>query len=155
MRFLLDRFISHTPSFQHMLINKTQSLIRFSEVDSMRIVWHGNYVKYLEDGREAFGREFGLGYYDVFKHGLMTPIVKLDVNYKQNVRYDETITIETKFVVTDAAKIIFDYKIYRDSDKKVALTARSTQVFIDKEGNLQLTNPDFYIEWKKKWGLLA
>lgn len=148
-------FTYNAPFLTNMLINKTQSLIRFSEVDSMRIVWHGNYVKYLEDGREAFGREFGLGYYDVFNHGLMTPIVKLDVNYKQNVRYDETITIETKFVLTDAAKIIFDYKIYRDTDNKVALTARSTQVFIDKQGVLQLTNPDFYMEWKKKWGLIA
>ena len=26
--------------------------IRFSEVDSMGVVWHGSFVKYLEDGRE-------------------------------------------------------------------------------------------------------
>ena len=34
--------------------------IRFSEVDSMNIVWHGSYMMYFEDAREAFGREFGL-----------------------------------------------------------------------------------------------
>ena len=26
--------------------------VRFSEVDSMQIVWHGHYVKYMEEGRE-------------------------------------------------------------------------------------------------------
>ena len=31
--------------------------IRFSEVDSMKIVWHGSYAKYFEDAREAFGKE--------------------------------------------------------------------------------------------------
>ena len=29
--------------------------VRFNEVDSMAIVWHGNYVKYFEDARIAFG----------------------------------------------------------------------------------------------------
>ena len=40
------------------LVNKTSLRVRFSEVDSMQIVWHGEYVRYFEDGREAFGREF-------------------------------------------------------------------------------------------------
>ncbi len=36
--------------------------IRFSEVDSMNIVWHGSYMMYFEDAREAFGREYGIAY---------------------------------------------------------------------------------------------
>lgn len=136
------------------LVNTTESIVRFSEVDSMKVVWHGNYVKFLEDGREAFGREYGLGYYDVFNHGLMTPIVKLDLNYKRMTSYGETIKIVTEFVSTDAAKIIFNYKIFRNSDNLVVLTAQSTQAFIDNNGALQLTNPAFYIDWKKRWNLL-
>ena len=52
--------------------------IKFSEVDSLRVVWHGNYVRYFEDGREAFGRQYGLGYLDIFENGnLAVPIVDL------------------------------------------------------------------------------
>ena len=137
----------------NLIRNRTTTQIRFSEVDSLGIVWHGNYVKYLEDGREAFGREFGLGYYDVYEFGLLIPIVKLDMDFKLQVRYGEGIVIETTFVNDEAAKIIFDYTIYRKSDDAVALTARSTQVFIDEKGMLELTNPDFYLNWKKKMGL--
>jgi len=133
--------------------NRTTTQIRFSEVDSLSIVWHGNYVSYLEDGREAFGREFGLGYYDVYEFGLLIPIVKLDMDFKLQVRYGEEIIIETTFVNDEAAKIIFDYTIYRKSDDAVVLTARSTQVFIDEKGMLELTNPDFYLNWKKRIGL--
>ena len=122
-------------------------------MDSLGIVWHGNYVNYLEDGREAFGREFGLGYYDVYEFGLLIPIVKLDMDFKLQVRYGEEIVIETTFVNDEAAKIIFDYTIYRKSDDAVVLTARSTQVFIDEKGMLELTNPDFYLNWKKRMGL--
>jgi acyl-CoA thioester hydrolase len=120
---------------------------------SMR-VWHGNYIKYLEDGREAFGREFGMGYNDVFEKGFMTPIVKLDINYTKQTRYGEQVVIETKFVRTDAAKIIFDYKIWRKSDKAVVLKARSIQVFIDLKGEMEISNPEFYIEWQRKFGLV-
>ena len=35
--------------------------IRFSEVDSMNIVWHGAYPLYFEDAREAFGKKYDLG----------------------------------------------------------------------------------------------
>ena len=57
--------------------------IRFNEVDSLSIVWHGNYVKYLEDGREDFGNKFGIGYLHVKKAGYIIPIVDLKIQYKK------------------------------------------------------------------------
>ena len=59
-----------------MLINKKEIEVRFHEVDSLRIVWHGNFIKYFEIGREAFGKEFGLTYMQVYDHGFFMPIVK-------------------------------------------------------------------------------
>jgi len=131
----------------------TQTKVRFSEVDSMGIVWHGNYIKYLEDGREAFGREYGLGYLDVYQQQALTPIVKVEMDYKQYIKYGEDIIIETEYINTPAAKLVFKYKIFRAEDKKLALTAQTTQVFVDKQGELMLTNPEFYVAWKTKWGL--
>ena len=32
--------------------------VRFSEVDSMNVVWHGSYMLYFEDAREEFGRKY-------------------------------------------------------------------------------------------------
>lgn len=135
------------------LKNVTETVVRFSEVDSMKVVWHGNYVKYLEDGREAFGREFDLGYMDVYAEKVMTPIVKLDIDYKNYLTYQEKIRIETEFVDQVAAKIVFNYKIYRCSDNKLVLSAKSIQIFTDINGELLLTNPSFFDEWKKKRGL--
>ena len=136
------------------LVNRVETKVRFSEVDSMRVVWHGNYVKYLEDGREAFGNEFTLAYYDAFGNGFMTPIVKLDIDYKRMIKYGEKIIIETEYIPTKAAKIVFKYKIYNADTKKIAVAATTTQIFLDKNSELHLTNPNFYIEWQKKWGLI-
>lgn len=73
------------------LVNKTSLRVRFSEVDSMQIVWHGEYVRYFEDGREAFGREFaGLGYMDIYASGYTAPVVELHLQYRKPLKVNDT-----------------------------------------------------------------
>lgn len=136
------------------LINSCKVKVRFSEVDSMAVVWHGNYVKYLEDGREAFGLQFGVGYNEIFANGYMTPVVKMELNYTRSVKYGEDLIVETTFVNSESAKIIFDYRILRALNNEVVLKARTVQVFVDMQGIMELSKPAFYTEWKKKNGLI-
>jgi acyl-CoA thioester hydrolase len=128
--------------------------IRFHEVDSLRIVWHGHYLKYFEDGREAFGRKYGIGYMDVFDLGLLTPLVNVNCDYKKPVKYGDPVMLETTYVDCEAAKIQFKFTLYHAHTKEVYTTGESTQVFINPQGELYLTPPPFFVDWKKKWGLL-
>ena len=135
------------------LVDHKEIIVRFSEVDSMRIVWHGNYLKYFEDGRESFGLKYSLGYLDVYKHNVMIPIVKVNCDYKRPLGSGDTAIVETRFIATEAAKIVFDYTIYRQKDHEVAAIGSSTQVFLTPQGELLLTAPEFFTGWKKKWGV--
>ncbi len=135
------------------LIDRTEIKVRFSEVDSMRIVWHGNYLKYFEDGRESFGLKYQLGYLDVYKHNVMIPLVKINCDFKRPLEYGDTAIVETRFVNTEAAKIVFEYTVFRKSDNEVMATGSSVQVFLTPEAELLLTPPEFFIAWKKHWGI--
>ena len=127
--------------------------VRFSEADMLQIVWHGHYVDYLEDGRQAFGEKYGIGYLQVYEYGFSIPIVKLNIDYKQPLRFSDTAIVETRYVSTEAAKLIFHYTIKNKATGKVIATAETIQVFVDTGGLLSLTVPDFFVEWKRKWGL--
>ena len=127
--------------------------VRFNETDPLGIVWHGYYITYFEDGREAFGREHGISYLDVHEHGYTTPIVKSICEHKLSLRYGDVARIEATIVDTPAAKMIFRYTIF-DANNEVACTGETVQVFLDKNGDLLLTNPPFYEAWKRKVGLL-
>ena len=127
--------------------------VRFSEVDSMQIVWHGHYVKYMEEGREDFGRKFGINYMLIKAEGYTAPVVKLSCDYKKTLSYDDTVIVETRYEDTPAAKITYSFKIFRGSDKELVATGESVQVFLDMNGELVLTIPPFFAVWKKKWGL--
>ncbi len=136
------------------LISKTEFAVRFSEVDSMNIVWHGNYVCYLEDGREAFGQEYpGLGYADIRDSGYGTPIVDMQVQFRSPLRLGERAVIETRYMNCDAAKICFEYEIRRADNGQVVATASTVQVFVDGKGELELVNPSFYLKWKERWSV--
>ena len=131
------------------LSTKKQLDIRFSEVDSMGVAWHGSYMMYLEDAREAFGAKYDLGYLRFFGEGYYAPLVDVQLKYKQPIIYGMHPVIEITYTPTEAAKIVFDYKI-TDGDNLLA-TAHTVQVFMDKEYKLVLGNPPFFEEWKKKW----
>lgn len=128
--------------------------IRFSEVDSMNIVWHGSYPLYFEDAREAFGEKYGLGYMTIFSNGYYAPLVELSFKYKKPLVYEMKPSIIITYVPTESAKIVFHYEIVDERDGTVLATGRSVQVFMDKNYQLVWENPEFYRKWKEKWEVL-
>jgi acyl-CoA thioester hydrolase len=133
------------------LVSRTEVPVRFNEVDSLGIAWHGHYVRYFEDGREAFGAEHGLGYLDVYRHGLVTPIVKLSCDYKRPLAYGDSILIETTFTDSPAARIHFSYKLYHLGRQELVAEGQTTQVFLELESRTLLLNtPPFFEDWKQR-----
>jgi acyl-CoA thioester hydrolase len=137
------------------LINILEFDVRFSEADPLGIVWHGHYIRYFEDGRESFGKQYGLGYLDFFRNGFVIPVVKLECEYKRSLKYGDRVLVETEFVPVEAAKVIFRYRLLNSSTMELAATGSSIQVFLDKDETiLQLNNPPFFYDWKKQNGLI-
>ncbi|MGB0402849.1 MAG: acyl-CoA thioesterase [Salibacteraceae bacterium] len=127
--------------------------IRFNEVDSLGIVWHGNFVKYLEDGREDFGAKHGLTYLDFKANNHAIPIVKCDIDYKRVIKYGDEIDVETTFCDSPAAKLKFTYRILNSKSGEVIATAKTIQVFTTFDHALCYVAPDFFLKWKKQIGL--
>lgn len=136
------------------LIARKQLDIRFSEVDSMNIVWHGSYPLYFEDAREAFGEKYGLGYLTIFSKGYYAPLVELSFKYKSPIVYGMKPIIQITYIPTESAKIVFEYEIIDEGKNIVLATGRSVQVFMDKQYQLVWETPAFYREWKIKWEVL-
>jgi acyl-CoA thioester hydrolase len=128
--------------------------VRFSEVDSMNIVWHGSYALYFEDAREEFGRVYGLSYRLYLENECPAPLVDLNFRYLKPLLYGQRARVDITYRHTRAAKIVFDYEIHLAEDDSLVTTGTSIQVFVDREYNLLITNPPFYEEWKKKYNLL-
>jgi acyl-CoA thioester hydrolase len=138
----------------HLLSEKIKVNVRFNEADPLGMVWHGHYIRYLEDGREAFGNKYGIGYMDFYDHGYIVPVVHVECNYKQSLHYGDEVIVEIQYEPCEAAKLRFKYILYNAGTNDLVATGSSVQVFLDRDSHtLQLTNPSFFEEWKKKYNV--
>jgi acyl-CoA thioester hydrolase len=140
---------------QNELSDQTEILVRFNEADPLGIVWHGHYIRYFEDGREAFGKKHGIAYLDFYNHGIIVPVVSVQCDYKRSLRYGERVRVETKYIPCAAAKLKFIYRLFNADNGQLVASGSSVQVFLDRETSLlQLTNPPFFEDWKQLRGLV-
>ena len=68
----------------------------FHDLDPMDIVWHGNYVKYLELARCALLSRFGYDYPQMRDSGYAWPIVDMRLKYVGMVSYGQRIRIRAE-----------------------------------------------------------
>lgn len=134
------------------LTHITELEVKFSEADPLGIVWHGHFIRYFEDGREAFGKEYGLKYLDFYRNNIVVPIVNVQCDYKRILRYGHKIRLETTYHDTRAAKLLFKYRMFDAATNEQVATGSSTQVFMHRDNlELMLYPPQFMTDWKAKW----
>ena len=125
--------------------------VRFSETDPMGVVWHGNYLKFFEDAREHFGRQYGLEYLSVYDKGYFIPIVKSEINHVSPIFYGEKARVHIILEKHRAAKLVFRYEVLNLSKNQLAAKGQTIQVFMNaKDRELEIIKPAFYEAWESK-----
>jgi len=102
----------------------------FYDVDPMDIVWHGNYVRFLEAARAALLEKFNYGYRQMQASGYAWPIVELRLKYVASAVYGEPIVIRCT-VVEWENRLRIDYEIRDQATGKRLTTGQTTQVAVD------------------------
>lgn len=128
--------------------------VPFYDLDGIQMVWHGNYVKYMEDAREKFGAKYGFEYLHIFNSGYLAPVADMRIKYRNSARISEVLTMKITYVPSRAAKMVFEYLITRKSDNAVIIEAETSQLFVTREGVFEVSTPGFYAEWKKRWNII-
>ena len=124
--------------------------VRFEEVDSLGIVWHGRYASYFEDARVALGQRYGVGYELFREHLTPVPIKQMHVDYCLPLRYGDGVTIEAIMHFTEAARMNFEF-IIRNAEGEIATTGYSIQLMLDRNFQLLVTPPPFFLEICRRW----
>lgn len=81
------------------MIKRTYNFIaEFFDIDSMEVMWHGNYVRYIEMARCRFLDEVGFNYLAMKEAGFALPIVKLDCKFIAPLVFNERFCIEVELL---------------------------------------------------------
>ena len=90
------------------MIIEYEKIVPFYDVDPMRVVWHGHYVKYMEEARCAFLASRNMTYDDMEKCGYAFPVVELKVKYIRPCVFGQRLVIKTQLEPCDSF-LIFKY----------------------------------------------
>ena len=85
----------------------------------MGVVYHANYLVWMEIGRTEYGKSDGFFYSDLEKEGIVMTVVEASVRYAQAARYDEEIVIRTRVMEASSRMITFGYEL-RSGERKLA-----------------------------------
>jgi acyl-CoA thioester hydrolase len=115
-----------TPDLTH----EIELVPAFHDVDSMDVVWHGHYVKYLELARCALLDKFDYGYTRMRESGYAWPIVDLRMKYSRPATFEQPLVVRAEIVEWES-RLKMDYTI-RDAKTGERLhRATSIQVAVD------------------------
>ncbi len=118
----------------------------FYDVDSMNIVWHGNYVKYYEQARCALLDMIGYNYNDMRESGYAWPVVTISCKYIKPLEFRQTFVIRATLEEYEN-RLKISYLIYdRETGAKIH-KGSSTQMAVDMEtGNSLFVSPPELID---------
>lgn len=121
-------------------------VVPFFDVDSMDVVWHGHYVKYLEIARCALLDRIGHNYAQMKAAGYVWPVIDVQLRYARAARFGQGLVVRADLVEWENRLKI--HYLIADAASGERLTRASTvQVAVSlADGAMQLVSPAAMIE---------
>ncbi len=119
--------------------------VPFHDVDSLDIVWHGHYLKYLEIARTRLFRELGLGgrVSDTFDYVLV--VIESKLRHSAPLKFGDQFRVDAWLVDIDY-RIRVAYEVHNLTTGRRALRAHTTLATLDPRGGLLVETPRELIE---------
>ena len=115
----------------------------FYDVDSMNVVWHGNYVRYLEFGRCRFLDAANFNYTAMKNAGFALPIVKMNLKYIRPIFFNDE--CEISVILQDFEGFLkFDYELFARG--KLACKASTAQMAVNLQGESLFELPNDFVK---------
>jgi acyl-CoA thioester hydrolase len=106
--------------------------VRYAETDQMGIVYHSNYLIWMEVGRVEYCRSKGIRYRDMEAEGVLLVVAEANCRYTSPALFDEEVVIRTRIAEATPRIVRFEYEM-NGSDSRRLATGFTKHVFCNRE----------------------
>ena len=107
---------------------------KYHETNHQGIIHYSNYENWLEDARMNLMAQAGFGYKQMEAMEIISPIISLSIEYRSNVKFDDTVVIDTKILSYDGFHMEVAYSISDKATGEDRAVAKTTHCFLNKSG---------------------
>ncbi|RDU35846.1 hypothetical protein DRW41_17090 [Neobacillus piezotolerans] len=133
-----------------MLISETTVEVRYAETDQMGVVYHANYLVWMELGRTSFIKDLGYSYAKMEEDGIISPVIDIQASYKKSMRYGEKATVKTWVEEYDGFRVKYGYEILNEAGE-LSVTGFSVHVCVKKENFRPISIKRMYPDWHESY----
>ena len=120
--------------------------VAFYEVDPMQIMWHGNYINFMERARCALLEKIGYTYVDMEKDGYGWPVVDVHVKYLKPLQFRQKVRVTARITEYEFG-LRLTYTFVDIETGKVTTRAETTQMAINiKTRETNIVSPRELVE---------
>ena len=131
---------------QGIVAARVEAHVAFHDVDVAGVVWHGHYLKYLENARWALMARLDFGLDAMIASGYVWPIVDVHVKYVQAARFGDRLTVQASLVEWEN-RLTLNYLVTQAATDERVARARTVQVAVEAStGVLQFATPAILLE---------
>lgn len=131
-----------------MLTNITRLRVRYAETDQMGVVYHANYIVWMEVGRTEFCREAGVVYRELEdKENLRLAVIEANCRFIAPARYDDEVEIHTTIAEANPRILRFSYQIRRLADNVKLAEGFTKHIFLDTKMKLAKLPAEYFAKF--------
>ncbi|HWZ32402.1 MAG TPA: thioesterase family protein [Bryobacteraceae bacterium] len=113
---------------------ETRVRVRYAETDQMGVVYHANYLVWMEVGRVEYCRAAGIRYRDMEREdGILLAVVEVNCRYLAPALYDEEVIVRTWIEQAHPRLLRFAYEMMDAATQRVLATGETKHIFCDRE----------------------
>lgn len=100
--------------------------IYYEDTDAGGVVYHANYLRYMERARSEYLRGYGLSVQEMHDAGIIFPVVAIEINYRAPAKLDDLLELETVVLAVKNSSFVLGQKVFRKADRKLLVDAKVT-----------------------------
>jgi len=97
--------------------------IYYEDTDAAGVVYHANYLKYLERARTEFFRDRGLLVSELAAAGHVFPVVRMELDFISPALHDDLLSVVTKPERSSGSSLVLHQQIFRSCDNRLLVSA--------------------------------
>lgn len=105
--------------------------IYYEDTDAGGVVYHANYIKYLERARTEYFRDHGISVAELAGNGFVFPVVRLEIDFKAPALHDDLLSVTTCPARVGGSSVTLCQKIFRKKDGKLLVEGSVTLACIN------------------------
>lgn len=133
-----------------MYVSNIEIQLSYADTDMMGVIYHGNYVKWIELGRTKLIEDVGYNYLDMENAGYYAPVYNLDITYKKPIKYGDKVVVNTWVEENKNLRTVYGFTIV-NGDNEICAEGTTTHIVVRKEDFKPIQFKKAFPDWFQKY----